>query len=320
MARQAGVTSMEREANYAAVGAFVVLVAIMAVLFVYWYSDSREHRDYKRYEVYFEGSVAGLQRGAQVRYLGVDVGRIYSMRIDPRDSSRVQVLVDVDSTAPVSAKTVAELSLQGVTGLLYMDLTQDNGTRRLTKVVPSEEYPVIRSARSNFDVLLASLPDLVGLASDVAERAARMLSDKNIASVSNALANIDKASTALPQTLSEVKLLVTDLRDAASEVREVARQANQVVGTAGPEVVTAMNRVRTVAENLTNASENLNKLVDENRQDVRSFTREGLPELERFLREGRSAAREFRDLSRSLREDPSQILYQPPPQGVTIPR
>jgi phospholipid/cholesterol/gamma-HCH transport system substrate-binding protein len=311
---------MEREANYAAVGAFVVLVVIMGVLFVYWYSDSREHRDYQRYEVYFEGSVSGLERGAQVRYLGVDVGRVYNMRIDPRDSSRVQVLVDVDSSAPVSDKTVAELSLQGVTGLLYMDLTQDNGTRRLTKAVPSEKYPVIRSARSSFDVLLASLPDLVGLASDVADRAARMLSDKNIASVSNALANIDKASATLPQTLNDVKLLVADLRDATTEVRQVAEQANQVVGTAGPEVVTAMNRVRTVAENLTNASANLNKLVDENRQDIRSFTREGLPELERFLREGRSAAREFRDLSRSLREDPSQIIYQPPQQGVTIPR
>ncbi len=311
---------MEREANYAAVGAFVVLVVIMAVLFVYWYSDSREHRDYQRYEVYFEGSVSGLERGAQVRYLGVDVGRVYNMRIDPRDSSRVQVLVDVDSTAPVSDKTVAELSLQGVTGLLYMDLTQDNGTRRLTKAVPSEKFPVIRSARSSFDVLLASLPDLVGLASDVADRAARMLSDRNIASVSNALANIDKASATLPQTLNDVKLLVADLRDATTEVRDVARQANQVVGTAGPEVITAMNRVRTVTENLTNASENLNKLVEENRQDIRSFTREGLPELERFLREGRSAAREFRDLSRSLRENPSQIIYQPPAQGVAIPR
>ncbi|MEJ1964172.1 MAG: MlaD family protein [Gammaproteobacteria bacterium] len=311
---------MEREANYAAVGAFVLLVIVMAVLFVYWYSDSREHRDYTRYEVYFEGSVSGLERSAQVRYLGVDVGRVYSMRIDPRDSSRVQVLVDVDSTAPVSAKTVAELSLQGVTGLLYMDLTQDNGTRRLTKAVPSEKFPVIRSARSNFDVLLASLPDVVGLASDVAERASRMLSDKNIASVSNALANIDKASATLPQTLQEVKSLVTELRNVAGEVREVARQANTVVSTAGPEVNTALTRVRTVADNLAAASENLDKLVEENRQDIRSFTREGLPELERFLREGRSAAREFRDLSRSLREDPSQILYQPTQQGVTIPR
>jgi phospholipid/cholesterol/gamma-HCH transport system substrate-binding protein len=311
---------MEREANYAAVGAFVVLVVIMAVLFVYWYSDSREHRDYTRFEVYFEGSVSGLERGAPVRYLGVDIGRVYTMRIDPRDSSRVQVLVDLDSTAPVSDKTVAELSLQGVTGLLYMDLIQDTGTRRLTKPVPSEKYPVIRSARSSFDVLLASLPDLVGLASDVADRAARMLSDKNIASVSNALANIDKATSTLPNTLQDVQTLVTELRDAAGEVRAVAEQANGVISTAGPEIVTAMSRVRTVADNLSSASDRLDKLVEENRQDIRSFTREGLPELERFLREGRSAAREFRDLSRSLRDDPSQILYQPPPQGVEIPR
>lgn len=311
---------MEREANYAAVGAFVVLVVVMAVMFVYWYSDAREHRDYSRYEVYFEGSVSGLGRGAAVRYLGVDIGRVYTMRVDSRDSSRVQVLVDIDTSAPISEKTIAELSLQGVTGLLYMDLIQDNGTRRLNTAVPSEKYPVIRSARSSFDVLLASLPDLVGIASDVAERATRMLSDKNIASVSNALANIDKASSALPQTVRDVQGLVADLRGATNEIRSVATNANKVVETAGPELVTAMQRVRVVADNLTNASEQLDKLVADNRQDVRAFTREGLPELERFLREGRSAAREFRELSRSLRDDPSQLIYQRTQQGVEIPR
>ena len=147
-----------------------------------------------------------------------------------------------------------------------------------------------------------------------------MLSDKNIASVSNALANIDKAS--FDAAADTLRSEAAGRRAARCRERSEGsgQQANQVVGTAGPEVVTALNRVRTVAENLANASENLNKLVDENRQDIRSFTREGLPELERFLREGRSAAREFRDLSRSLREDPSQILYQPPQQGVTIPR
>jgi phospholipid/cholesterol/gamma-HCH transport system substrate-binding protein len=311
---------MEREANYAAVGAFVVLVVVMAVMFVYWYSDTREHKDYTRYEVYFEGSVSGLQRGAAVRYLGVDIGRVVGMRIDPRDSSRVQVLVDIDSSAPVSNKTIAELSLQGVTGLLYMDLIQDSGARRLNAAVPSEKYPVIRSARSSFDVLLASLPDVVALASDVAERASRVLSDKNIASVTNALASIDKATATLPETMREVHSLVADLRGTASEIQSVAANANKVVGTAGPEVITAMQRIRVVADNLANTSERLDKLVEDNRQDVRSFTREGLPELERFLREGRAAAREFRELSRSLKEDPSQLLYQPTQQGVEIPR
>ena len=35
---------MEREANYAAVGAFVLVVALAAALFVYWYSGTRVHR------------------------------------------------------------------------------------------------------------------------------------------------------------------------------------------------------------------------------------------------------------------------------------
>ncbi len=118
---------MEREANYAAVGAFVLIVALIGGLFVYWYSDSREHRNYQRYEIYFDGSVSGLDRGAAVRYLGVNVGRVVEMKIDPADASRVEVIVDIDSSAPISGETVAELSLQGVTGLLYIDLLKVRG-------------------------------------------------------------------------------------------------------------------------------------------------------------------------------------------------
>jgi len=55
---------MERSANYAAVGAFVLLVTLVGALFVYWYSDTREHRHFNRYEVYFEGTVSGLERGS----------------------------------------------------------------------------------------------------------------------------------------------------------------------------------------------------------------------------------------------------------------
>src|SRR5882724_5060390 len=137
---------MEREANYAAVGAFVLVIALVAALFVYWYSDSREHKVFRRYEIYFDGSVSGLERGSAVRYLGVGVGRVREMHIDPRDPGRVQVIVDIDSSTPISDKTLAELQLQGVTGLLYIDLQQVRGNRQLTQAVTSMTYPVIRSA------------------------------------------------------------------------------------------------------------------------------------------------------------------------------
>jgi phospholipid/cholesterol/gamma-HCH transport system substrate-binding protein len=135
----------------------VLLALAMAAAFVYWYADSRDARDYNRYEIYFDGSVSGLSEGGAVRYLGVDVGRVVRLRLDPRAADRVQVIVDIDSTAPVSDRTLAQLSLQGVTGLLYLDLlleSEKNPYPRVMAAVPSENYPVIRSVRSNFDTLL----------------------------------------------------------------------------------------------------------------------------------------------------------------------
>jgi phospholipid/cholesterol/gamma-HCH transport system substrate-binding protein len=311
---------MEREANYAAVGAFVLLVALVAALFVYWYADTREHRVYQRYEIYFSGSVSGLERGSAVRYLGVGVGRVLETHIDPRDAGRVQVVVGIDSTTPISDRTLAQLQMQGVTGLLYIDLQRIGAGTQLPPAVPGIRYPVIRSTQSRFDLFLASLPDVLAAVGDVVDRADRVLSDRNIAAISSAVQNIDKASSGLPATLRDVNALVTELRGAASELQASAKGAHEVVSNAGPEVVAAVQRVRTVADNLSKASDQLEHLIDDNRQDLRTFTRDGLPELEQFVREGRAAARQIQDLSSSLRENPSQLIYQPPPQGVEIPR
>jgi len=311
---------MEREANYAAVGAFVLLVTLAGALFVYWYSDTREHRDYNRYEIYFTGSVSGLEKGASVRYLGVPVGRVNDLRIDPRDSSRAEVIVDVDASTPISEHTVAELQLQGVTGLLYIDLSEDRSGKRLAPPVASLRYPVIRSAPSQFDVLLAGLPELVAAAGGLVNRADRLLSDENIAAVTAALGNLDKASGSLPRTVKDLNSLIAELRGASTELASTASLAHGILQTVDPDVRAAAQRVRTIADNLADASAQLDKVIAENRQDIRAFTRQGLPEIERFVREGRAAAHDIRELSNSLRENPAQLLYQPPQRGVEIPR
>jgi phospholipid/cholesterol/gamma-HCH transport system substrate-binding protein len=311
---------MEREANYAAVGAFVLLAGLLGALFVYWYSDTREHREYNRFEIYFTGSVSGLDRGAAVRYLGVGVGRVADMRIDPRDSSRVEVIVDIDSRTPISEHTVAELQLQGITGLLYIDLSEDRGNKRMAPAVASLKYPVIRSAPSRFDVFMSNLPELVAAAHEVVQRADRLLSDENLAAVSNALGNFNQASNTLPRTLKELNQLIVDLRGATDELGSTAKSAHAVVDEAAPDVRVSAQRLHQIADNLTSATGQLDKMITENRKDVRAFARDGLPEVERFVREGRAAAADIRALSQSLRENPSQLLYQAPPRGVEIPR
>jgi phospholipid/cholesterol/gamma-HCH transport system substrate-binding protein len=242
------------------------------------------------------------------------------MRIDPRDSSRVMVVVDIDASAPISDQTEAELTLQGVTGLLYIDLLRHRPGKYEPPLVPSYEYPVIRARPSRLQAFLASLPDLATDVADLVQRADRLLSDNNLVAFSSALDHINKASVGLPDTFGQLNRLLNDLRAATAEVSLSAKDLRGVLDTSGPDIEATIQRLRAVSDNLSKATDLVDKIIADNRQDIRSFTRDGLPELERFLREGRAAAEEIRALSTSLRENPSQLLYQQQQQGVEIPR
>jgi phospholipid/cholesterol/gamma-HCH transport system substrate-binding protein len=311
---------MERDANYTAVGAFVILVVAMAGLFVYWYSDSREHRDYTRYEIYFEGSVSGLTVGGQVRYLGVDVGRVVRIRVDPRAADRVQVITDIDSAAPISGRTLAQLSLQGVTGLLFVDLQQSKPGSDVMPPVASDRYPVINSVRSDFDVFLATLPDLAGRTRELMLRLQELVSPANSAALSKTLANIKASTDELPQTMANLAALITDLRATTNETRGFVQNLQGAANVLGPDIAKSLDRLQETAGNLARVTARLDEMVAENRGDLRAFAQDGLPQLEQTIREARAALAEVRATSRQLGDDPSRILYQPINRGVEIPR
>ncbi len=213
---------MEREARYTAVGAFVILVTTMAALFVYWYSEGRDRRSYVPYEIYFRGSVTGLSEGGSVRYLGVEVGKVRSIQLDPRSATRVQVVVEIDQQTPVSERTTAELSsLSLATGLLYIDLRQNTGNREVLPAVPSDHYPVINTVSSNFDSFLNSLPELAGSVAVLLQRAQEIFSPANSTALADMVKNLHTASARLPRTMQGADTLLQDLDLASTEARKL---------------------------------------------------------------------------------------------------
>lgn len=309
---------MEREANYVAVGAFIVLVLAMAVVFLLWYTDARDGRSYDLYEIYFSGSVSGLDRGSPVRYLGVDVGRVRRLSIDPSDASRVAVVAQIDESAPISSATRASLGLQGVTGLLFINLREASDVDRTAALQEGVRYPVIESVASDFDVFLASMPEVMSRANDLLERAALVLSDENLAGVAASISNLRNASATLPQTATNIATLVDQLNTTVTEFNGAAQSLRGISEDARPEVREALARLTEATGNLASASARIDGFSRKSEVQLGHFTEQGLFELERLVRETRSAAREFRDLSRSLKENPSQILYEPPVSGVEI--
>lgn len=309
---------MERDAHYVAVGAFILLVIAMGVGFVLWYTDANDGREYQRYEIYFTGSVSGLDRGSPVRFLGVDVGRVHRLAIDPTNATRVAVVVDVDKTAPISAATRASLGLQGVTGLLYINLKEASDVDRNVPLEQGARYPVIRAVESDFDAFLASLPELMGRANTLLERFTLVVSDENLAGLADTIKSLRDTMATMPQTSKDVQQLVVELRSTVGEMHAAAESLRAMTDEARPDVKLALQRMVEVTDSLAKASSRVDRFTQQSEMQLGNFTEQGLFELERLVREARSAAREFRDLSRSLQENPSQILYEPPMSGVEI--
>jgi phospholipid/cholesterol/gamma-HCH transport system substrate-binding protein len=311
---------MDRDANYVAVGAFVLLVVVMAVSFVFWYTDQQDKRTYERYEIYFQGTVSGLTAGSPVRYLGVDVGKVVRITLDPEQRNRVLVIADIESSAPIDGRTEASLNLQGVTGLLFIDLQQEKSATAPGPLAPGLRYPVIRSVPSDFAVLLSSLPALATRAVDLVDHVDQVFSEENVRNIHITLENARLASERLSPTLHEVKNLVVDLRRTSQEIQEAAADLHSVVTEAAPDIKATLSNVRRVTDNLAATSDHLDRFVADNEPGISRFANQSLPQFEQLLRESREAARDFRDLSRSLKQNPSQLLYESKYRGVEVPK
>jgi phospholipid/cholesterol/gamma-HCH transport system substrate-binding protein len=230
-------------------------------------------------------------------------------------------VAEIDQAAPISASTTAELSLLSVaTGLLYIDLQQNTRGREVLPAVPSERYPVIRTVRSTFDTFLESLPDLAGSAAVLLDRAQEIFSPENSRALADMVRNLHEASSGLPATMQHIDSLVASMNQTSNEVRQLAGQLRATTGDLTPKVQQIAQRLNRTAEQLEQASRGIETFVSENRAGVAQFTRDGLPQLQRTLEEARNAAEAFQELSRSLKDNPSQLLYQPAQGGVKVKR
>ncbi|MGD9842092.1 MAG: MlaD family protein [Steroidobacteraceae bacterium] len=310
---------MERDANYVAVGTFTLLVVAMAVAFVIWYSDSGDSRSYTPYEIYFTGSVSGLTPGSPVRYLGVDVGNVRRITLNKERPGSVKILASVDAEAPITSSTRASLGLQGITGLLYINLKQVSDAEVVvSELKQGERYPIIESQSSDIDAFIASLPQLAARVTSLMDNINHVFSDENVAAFTATLANLNATSAGLPQTREQVQALLTELGNTSTEIKNTASIFNGLAQDIRPQIKESMARLNTVSGQLVSATENFERFMAASEEPLTHFTEQGLFEMERMLTDARIAAAELRDLSRSLKETPSQLMFERPESGVEI--
>ena len=114
---------MEKKINYAMVGLFVIVLGATWLAISLWLALGDFSTQYTTYRVYMNESVSGLYLDAPVKYRGVEIGKVNNIKLNPGEPGQVQLTLDIESSVPIKADTIAVLTVQGMTGIAFVDLT-----------------------------------------------------------------------------------------------------------------------------------------------------------------------------------------------------
>jgi len=170
---------MNNRVNYTIVGLLVLFGLSLMVGFTYWLLKPAVDDEVKKYYIHFDESVLGLNIDAPVKFRGISVGKVTRLRINPKNSEQVEVLITILKSTPVKSTTAAKLTSQGITGLSYINLSLgDNGAEPL-KLQEGYEYPVIKTVPSLFIKLEESFGSVSENLSNTLVKTQQLLNDNN---------------------------------------------------------------------------------------------------------------------------------------------
>ena len=246
---------METRANYALIGGLVILAAALVAGFILWLGQSEFSRDYKAYDIVFEGPVS-LEEGAAVRYIGIKVGEVATVRVDRADPSKVRARVRVSRDTPVREDSSASIQLAGITGTTFIQISA--GTGRPLEARPGEPVPVIKSERTLVDQIVAGGAQALGRANLTFDNVNKILTDENIASVNATLKNLEIATAKLAgddglidkasATLDKVSRAADSFDKASGEFAEFGNSADASLAEAAADLKLIVEDIRTVAK------------------------------------------------------------------------
>lgn len=319
---------METRASYVLVGAFVLALAAAGFGFVIWLSQVR-FEEPVRYVIHFSGSVTGLAVGSPVRYRGVPVGSVSDISIDPQDIERIRVIVSLSPTAPIKTDTVANLGLQGITGVAFIQLS--GGTKESAALTPAKGGALaeIPSRPSGIEELLDRAPELFERGIVMLERLSKLLDDKNLASVASTLDNLQSITQTIRGETGAVKTVVANTGEAAAALRQAAADIGRLVksletradslGDSATKLVADTDKtladIRGAANAVNKTARTLDSLVVENRPPIRAFAGEGLNQLTQFVTEARTLVAALTRLSEEIERNPSRFFFGDRQQG-----
>ncbi|HCX34953.1 MAG TPA: MCE family protein, partial [Rhodocyclaceae bacterium] len=232
---------MENRAHALAAGAFLLALSLAAAAALWWLSGKRDFT--RDYVLVSTGNVTGLNPEAQVRYRGMRAGKVQDIELDPADRRNILVTIRIDADLPITRSTRAQLAVQGITGLAYVQLS-DSGASKQALAAGEDGLVRLPLEPSQWDQLSESAAGLIAQVRMTASRIDAVLDPRNVDSMTRTLARIESASAAIesaarsmPEAVAEARRLLSEVKP--ERVRAILANLEVASAQAGPAAVAA---------------------------------------------------------------------------------
>jgi phospholipid/cholesterol/gamma-HCH transport system substrate-binding protein len=228
------------------------------------------HRTYFKF-------AGGVQPGAPVRFGGLAVGKVTRVRVDPTNSTRIEIAIAVNKDAPLKTDSVAKITTLGPLTDNYIEIS--TGTEG---AAPAQPGSILQSTEAFglpqlSDAAQTMVPELQkalqklnqnldGLQVTVA-RANDLLSDSNRTNIAHTLSGISQTvAEARPKVADSLDNLNGMLSDARPKVSASLTNVQQLTAKLDP----LLNDLKTTTAQANQTLANLDATLVENRPDIRA--------------------------------------------------
>ena len=330
--------TMSKRANTKLIGGFVVGAIALIVSGILIFGSGKYFVQQKKYVLFFEDSVQGLNIGAPVDFKGVNIGTVTDIKIvlDPEDLSLlIPVFIEIDpnritvgstekelkkfvqrSGAESFVKSLIEQGLKArltmqslVTGVLgiHLDFIPDKPVRLVGAQPDYLEIPTTQSSLSALSKTLEKIPitEMADKFSKTLDGLEKLVNSPDLKETLVSLhQTVDRAHALLQNLDNQVKPLATNTELTLSEAKKLFSNASQLAVTLNARIPPLMASLEDTSKTAGTAIKGVDKTV-EGLAGPNSPVR---VELLKALNEFSAAARSFRVLAQYLESHPEALI------------
>jgi phospholipid/cholesterol/gamma-HCH transport system substrate-binding protein len=291
------------------VGAFVLVLGSVLIAGVLWIaSGGAWQKKVDAYEAVVDESVSGLNLNAPVKYNGVEVGKVRSIRLDATNPQRVHLVFAIERGTPVQIETVAVLKTQGLTGIAYVELSGGSPNGPLLVATQEGVLPLIRTKASLSARLENVLTNVAAKIDSTANSVNKLLSDENRAAFSSALADIAAVSRTVAARQATLDSTITNLGRTMDHSARLSAQISQQIDPLVARIARSAAAVEKMGNDTAAAGTQAGKTVEAVGADVQRLTAQTVPAIQNLVNDLSALSASLRRLTEQTERNPASLL------------